>query len=148
MRVSDDKMTSATRVDDLMWKVNKLLTKKKNTILDEFELTCLQYDILSAIYHASNHNGIIQIVLSEKTQFAPMTTSIVLRCLEKRGLIKRDRRSMNPPTVEAQLTKTGKELYGLAQLKVDNMRRDLFRGLDQKQFKSQLIILSDKLNEI
>lgn len=136
-----------TQVDDLMWKVTKLLTKKKNVLLDEFELTCSQYDILSAIYHSSKNRGIIQIFLSEKTQIAPMTTSIVLRSLERRGLIKRERGVVNTRTVETQLTESGKFLYNRAQSKVEKMRKDLYRGLNQKELKSQLMILSSKLDE-
>lgn len=137
-----------THVDDLIWKIMKLLTKKKNVILSEFELTCLQYDILSAIYHASDKGEGIRIVLSEKTKIAPMTTSIVLRNLERRGLIQRVRAMTDADAcvVETQLTKSGKELYGLAQSKVEKMRKDLYRGLDQQELESQLMILSSKLD--
>ena len=137
-----------SRVDNLMWKVTKLLTKKKKMILDEFGLTCSQFDILTAIHHFSkSNNEVIQINLSEKTQIDPMTTSTVLRNLEKRGLIKRERGLINTRTVEVSLTREGKELYDKAQQKTEKMRTELYRNLDQKQFASQLLILSDKLNK-
>jgi len=137
-----------SQVDNLMWKVTKLLTKKKKMILDEFELTCSQFDILAAIYHFSgNKSEVIQVNLSEKTQIDPMTTSTVLRNLEKRGLIKRERGLINTRTVEVNLTTEGEELYNMAQQKIERMRVDLYQNLDRKQFASQLLILSDKLNK-
>jgi len=135
-----------SKVDNLMWKVTKLLTKKKKSILDEFDLTCSQFDILAALYQSSNDkNDMIQINLSEKTNIDPMTTSTVLRNLQKRGLIKRERGLINTRTVEVELTVSGKELYSRAQQKIENLRIELYKNLDQKQFTSQLLILSDKL---
>lgn len=137
-----------SRVDSLMWKVTKLLTKKKKMILDEFELTCSQFDILAAIhYFSKNNNEVIQINLSERTQIDPMTTSTILRNLEKRSLIKRERGLINTRTVEVKLTQTGKDLYTMARQKIETMRIDLYKNLDQKQFASQLSILSDTLNK-
>jgi len=138
-----------SRVDTLMWKVTRLLGKTKKTILDEFDLTCSQYEILAAIYQFSkDNNGVIQISLSERTQIDPMTTSTVLRNLEKRGLIKRERGLVNTRTVEVKLTKTGKEVYNCARKKIEQMREDIYQNLDQQQFTNQLLLLSDKLNKV
>jgi DNA-binding MarR family transcriptional regulator len=137
-----------SRVDNLMWKVTKLLHKKKKMILEEFDLTCSQFDILTAIYQASiNKEEVIQINLSEKTNIDPMTTSTILRNLQKRGLIRRERGLINTRTVEVELTESGKELYYMAQKNIEKMREDIYQHLDQKQFTSQLLILSDKLNK-
>ena len=137
-----------SRVDNLMWKVTKLLTKRKKAILEEFDLTCSQFDILAALYQSSVHkNDVIQISLSEKTNIDPMTTSTVLRNLQKRGLIKRERGLINTRTVKVELTDSGKELYKLAQLKIEKLRTELYQNLDQQQLTSQLLILSDKLNK-
>jgi len=135
-------------VDNLMWKVTKLLAKKKKMILEEFDLTCSQFDILSAIdYFSKNNCEVIQISLSERAQIDPMTTSTVLRNLQKRGLIKRERGLINTRTVEVTLTRKGKELYDRAQQKIENMRTEIYQNLDQQQLTSQLLILSDKLNK-
>jgi Transcriptional regulators len=137
-----------SQVDNLMWKVAKLLMKKKKKILDEVGLTCSQFDILAAIHSFSrDKNGVIQISLSEKAQIDPMTTSTVLRNLQKRGLIKRTRGMVNTRTVEVQLTEAGNELYKVAQRKIERMRIEIYQSLDQQQFTSQLLILSDKLNK-
>jgi len=136
------------RMDNLMRTVTKLLAKKKKAILDEFGLTCSQFDILTAIYQFSKSNTeIIQINLSEKTQIDPMTTSTILRNLQKRGLIKRERGLVNTRTIEVTLTIPGKELYQKAQQKIDKMVEEIYQSLDQQQFTSQLLILSNKLNK-
>jgi len=135
-----------SRVDNLMWKVTKLLTRKKKTILEEFNLTCSQFDILAAVYQSTKTNSdVIQICLSEKTQIDPMTTSTVLRNLQKRDLIKRERGLINTRTVEVTLTEDGKKLYLAAQHKLETMREHLYENLDQQQFTSQLLKLSDTL---
>lgn len=119
-------------------------------ILDEFELTCSQYDILAALYQSSMYddNGeVIQINLSEKTQIDPMTTSTILRNLQKKRLIKRERGLINTRTVEVELTPEGKELYNKAQHKIEKMRSDIYQSVDEKQFTSILLILTDRLNK-
>lgn len=138
-----------SRVDNLMWKVSKLLARKKRMILDEFGLTCSQYDILVAIDQLSkNKEEVIQVNLAEKAQIDPMTTSTVLRNLQKRGLAKRERGLVNTRTVEVELTQSGKELYFLAQQKLENMKQEIYQNLDQQQFTDQLLILSDELNKL
>ncbi|HCO67264.1 MAG TPA: MarR family transcriptional regulator [Dysgonomonas sp.] len=142
------KQRQFSRVDNLMWRVTKQLTKKKKMILDEFELTCSQYDILTAIdYFSNNKSEVIQVNLSERAQIDPMTTSTVLRNLQKRNLIKRERGLINTRTVEVSLTQKGRELYNEAQQKIEKMRADIYQNLDQQQLTSQLLILSDKLNK-
>lgn len=137
-----------SKVDNLMWKVTKLLMKKKKIILDKFDLTCSQFEILDAIYQFSKSgNEVIQINLSEKTQIDPMTTSTVLRNLEKRGLIKRERGLINTRTVEVELTELGKLLYNEAQEEINKGREYLYQNIDQKQLAAHLLKLSDKLNK-
>ncbi|MDU1906463.1 MAG: MarR family transcriptional regulator [Dysgonomonas sp.] len=137
-----------SRVDNLMWKVTRLLVKKKKAILDKFELTCTQFEILAAIYQISKENNeVIQINLSEKTQIDPMTTSTVLRNLQKRGLIKRERGLVNTRTVEVKITQAGKLLYNQAQKEIDKMRIDIYQDIDQSQLSSQLLKLSNILNK-
>lgn len=138
-----------SRVDSLMWDVTKLLFKRKRAILDRFALTCSQFEILAAINQLDrDHKEIIQINLSEKTHIDPMTTSTVLRNLQKRGLIRRERGLVNTRTVEVKLTPSGKKLYNTAQLEIDKMREDIYQNIDQKAFSMQLLKLSNKLNEL
>lgn len=136
-------------IDSLMWKVTKLLSKRKKKILDEFDLTCSQYDILAAIFQCSKtNNEVIQINLSERTQIDPMTTSSILRNLQKKGLIERERGLVNTRTVEVSLTDAGRNLYILAHKKISQMQDEVYQNLDQQVLASQLLLLSDKLNAV
>lgn len=144
----DVKERRISKVDNLMWKVTKLLIKKKKAILDKFDLTCSQFEILGAINQfLEENNEVIQINLSEKTQIDPMTTSTVLRNLQKRGLIQRERGLINTRTVEVKITNSGKDLYDRAQQEIGRMRHDLYQSVDEKQFTSILLLLTDRLNK-
>lgn len=148
MEAIEVKEKNFTRVDNLMWRVIRLLTKKKRIILDKFDLTCSQFEILGAIYQFSkDKNEIIQINLSEKTQIDPMTTSTVLRNLQKRGLIKRERGLVNTRTVEVDITESGRAIYENAQKEIEQMRKLLYNDIDQQRFSHLLLMLSDKLNK-
>lgn len=139
-----------SRIDNLIWRVTKQLTKSKKQILEQFDLTSSQFDIMAAIYQSKKEKGqgVIQIDLSTKTQIDPMTTSTILRNLQKRGLIRRERGLVNTRTVEVELTAAGEKLYELAQQKSDKMKEEIYQNLDQQKLASQLVKLSDKLNKL
>ncbi|SHF44439.1 DNA-binding transcriptional regulator, MarR family [Dysgonomonas macrotermitis] len=136
-------------VNSLMWQVIKQLTKIKKQDLDKFGLTCSQFEILSAIYHFSvNDEEIIQIDLSERTQIDPMTTSTILRNLQRKGFITRTRSPVNTRTIIVRITPLGEELYRKALSKVGKTSKLIYQNIDKKLLVSQLIILSDKLNKL
>ena len=138
-----------SRLDSLMSKISRSLGKTKKAILDEFELTCSQFEILSAIYQISlNNNEVIQIELAEKTQIDPMTTSTILRNLEKRELITRQRGLVNTRTVEVELTELGLKMYYEAQIKINQMQKEVYQNMDDQDFMNQLLLLSNKLNNV
>lgn len=136
------------RVDNLIWRVAKQLNKRKRAVLEEFDLTCSQYDLLAAIWQSTREKkGVIQVDLAERTQIDPMTTSTILRNLQKRNLIIRERGLVNTRTVEIELTYSGSRLYQMAKRQIDQMREETYQSVDQQQIISQLLILSNKLNK-
>lgn len=135
------------KMDILMWRVIKLLIKSKKHVLEKFGLTCSQFDILSAINYFSNiKTEIIQINLSEKADIDPMTTSTILRNLEKKGLITRARSTVNTRTVLVELTEDGLNLLKQATMQIKSSNTKIYEDLDKDRFTSQLLKLSDKLN--
>ena len=87
-------------IDHLFNQVIKLWTKRKKQVLDNCGLTHSQFEILSAIYHFTvSRQEIIQIDLSEKTGIDPMTTSTILRNLEKKQFVTRMRGTENTRVV-------------------------------------------------
>lgn len=135
------------KMDILMWRVIKLLIKNKKQVLDKFGLTCSQFDILCAVNYFSNFKTeIIQVNLSEKADIDPMTTSTILRNLEKKGLIARHRSTINTRTVLVELTDNGLCLLEQASMEIRSSSKKMYEDVDRDRLMSQLLKLSDKLN--
>lgn len=136
-------------VDILMGHVFKLWCRNKKQILEEFDLTGSQFDILFAIYQLSkNEKSIIQVDLSEKTGIDPMTTSTTLRNLEKKNLVIRSRDLVNTRVINVFITEEGKKLLHLAISKMESVCKALYRNIDQKNLENQLLQLSKELNKL
>lgn len=136
-------------MDILMWRVIKLFLKNKKQILDRLNLTCSQFEILSAIHYLQKFKaGIIQAELSERTGIDPMTTSTILRNLEKKELINRNRSIINTRTVEVMLTVDGLKLLEKAYQQIRSCSEHIYKDVNKKYLASQLAKLSDKLNKL
>jgi len=137
------------KMDMLMTHVSKLLAKNKRQILDKFELTCSQFDILTAIYYFTYKKvEIIQVDLSEKTGIDPMTTSTILRNLQKKGLITRNRSIVNTRTVIVELTQDGMAILEKASIQIKSSSDLIYKDINRNDLTSQLLKLSDKLNKL
>ncbi len=136
-------------VDSLIGHVFKLWIRNKKQILDEFGLTGSQYEVLSAIYNLSSlRKEIIQIDLSEEAGIDPMTTSTILRNLEKKEYIRRARGTVNTRIVIVELTEKGKCLYNLASSKVKAVSNTIYQNIDEQNLTRQLVLLSKELNKL
>lgn len=134
------------KLEVLTYKVSKMLHKRRSQILSDLELTCSQFYILSAIYQFSiQKREIIQIDLSNTTEIDPMTTSTILRNLQKKGLITRARGIINTRTVEIEFTTNGFELYKKAASKINSMHDTLYQNIDKKYLTSILDLLLNRL---
>lgn len=140
---------SILKLDILVWRVLKLFIKNKKRILTGLDLTFSQFEILLAIYYLQNVKPeVIQIDLSEKTSIDPMTTSTVLRNLQKKGLIIRKRSTVNTRTITVGLTTKGIKLLEKAYQHVEASNKVVYRGINKKQLMLQLAKLSEKLNKL
>lgn len=103
----------------LIWKVSKYWQRGKLRLLGEFGLTGSQLELLGAIYHMSRENTeATQIILSQETGIDPMTTSTILRNLQKKGLISRRESATDTRARIVEVTKSGSELFERAIAKV------------------------------
>lgn len=137
------------KMDILLWRVMKLLTRNKRHILDRFGLTCSQFEILSAIYYFSTlQEEIIQVNLAEKTYIDPMTTSTILRNLEKKGLIKRQRGRINTRTVIVELSPSGYDVIEEVSEQIRICNYQIYKDIDKNDLVVQLMRLTDKLNKL
>ena len=135
-------------VDSLLSYVFRLWFRSKKQILEEFGLTILQYEVLSAIADLSNRKKeIIQTDLSKETRICPMNISTILRSLEKNKLITRMRGTVDTRVVCVGLTESGKSLYQQASSRMSSSCSALYSNIDEKNLTIQLIKLSNELNK-
>jgi DNA-binding MarR family transcriptional regulator len=135
-------------IDALISHVLKLWSRSKKQILGEFGLTGSQFEILTALYDLSaSGRDIIQINLSEETGIDPMTTSSILRNLEKGCIITRVRGRIDTRVIYIGLTDHGKNLYKAASVKMANCCDNLYRNVNKENLTIQLLSLSRELNK-
>ena len=71
----------------LIWRIIKHWQRVKQKLLDEFGIIGSQMELLGALcYMAENKIEATQIILSQETEIDPMTTSTILRNLQKKDL--------------------------------------------------------------
>lgn len=130
----------------LIWRIIKLWQRGKFRIIDEFGFTVPQMEILGAIYHMSDRNeDITQIILSQETGIDPMTTSTILRNLEKKNLVTRTESKIDTRARVVKITDDGRALLLKAIEKVESIHEDLFSSIDEKALVTQLQILLRQL---
>ncbi|EGK01780.1 MULTISPECIES: MarR family winged helix-turn-helix transcriptional regulator [Dysgonomonas] len=133
----------------LIWRVSKFWQRGKHKVLDEFGLTTSQMELLGAIYHMSRQQKeATQIVLSQETEIDPMTTSTILRNLERKGLISRRESATDTRARIVELTEAGKELFEKAVAKVKSGQELLFKNIDVEVLKTQLSILLQEMDRL
>ncbi len=133
----------------LIWRVTKYWQRGKHKLLDEFGLTTAQLELLGAICHMSSHNiEATQIALSQETEIDPMTTSTVLRNLQKKGLISRRESTTDTRARIVELTTDGSELFAKAITKVKEGQDLLFENIDKELLKQQLQILLQEMDRL
>ena len=132
----------------LIWQITKFWQRGKHKSLEEFGLTSSQMEILGAVFHLTKTGKeITQIQLSQETSIDPMTTSTIIRNLQKKGLIDRKESKTDTRARIVELTNSGSELFYRAMTKVKTLQDELFSGMDVEALKAQLQILLDKLNK-
>ncbi len=133
----------------LIWRVSKYWQRGKHKLLDEFGLTGTQLELLGAIYHMSSQNTeATQILLSQETEIDPMTTSTILRNLEKKGLISRRESTTDTRARIVEVTEAGAELFVKAVTKVKEGQDLLFKNIDKKALTTQLQILLKEMDRL
>ncbi|WP_165026017.1 MULTISPECIES: MarR family winged helix-turn-helix transcriptional regulator [unclassified Dysgonomonas] len=132
----------------LIWRVSKFWQRGKHRVLEEFGLTGPQLEILGAIYHMTMCKiEITQIILSQETDIDPMTTSTIIRNLQKKGLISRRESKTDTRARIVGITDAGEQLFQRAITKVREIQEVLFEDIDKDALKTQLVILLNVLDK-
>lgn len=132
----------------LLWRVMRLWQREHQKYLDEFNTTVSQLELLGGIYYLNKHIGeVTQIVLSQQTGVDPMTTSTILRNLEKRGLVKRTASKVDTRARVVEATEAGNTLLFTAIKKMRLAQSELLKTVNQDAVKIELKKLLTELEK-
>ncbi len=133
----------------LIWQIMKSWQRGKHKLLDEFDLTGSQMEVLSAVYHlGQTEQEVTQIAISNVTNVDPMTTSTILRNLHKKKLIDRKASKIDTRARIVEITDEGVDLFLRAINKVHQSTDALLEHMDGNALKAQLRSLLDVLNKL
>ena len=144
----EDNTFSVEKAEDssgfLLWQVTNLWQREIKKTLEPFDLTHSQFVLLASTHWLTLHNeDVTQIVLSAHTKIDPMTTSTVLRTLQKKAFIQRREHKTDTRAKTVGLTPKGIEVIKKAVVAVENFNRTFFDVLGEnvKSFNKDLITL-------
>lgn len=130
--------------DFLLWQVYSQWQRGKNKTLEKYDLTSSQLTLLTAIYWLKQQKqDVTQILLSKTANIDRMTTSTVLRTLEKKGFVSRVEHSTDTRAKTVDLSASGKKITVTALQTVSEYNEKYFSelGTNAKTFNKMLITL-------
>lgn len=114
----------------LLWQVTNLWQREIKKVLEPLDLTHSQFVLMaSTLWLMQNNEAITQIVLSNHTKIDPMTTSTVLRTLQKKGFLGRQEHSTDTRAKTVVLTPIGIEVTKIAVKVVEEFDHNFFQQL-------------------
>ncbi|MEI6410180.1 MAG: MarR family transcriptional regulator [Bacteroidota bacterium] len=143
---SPDNTFSFEKAEDssgfLLWQVTNLWQREIRKALEKHDLTHAQYVLMASIHWLTLHKqDVTQVLLSSHTKIDPMTTSTVLRTLQKKGLVQRTEHLTDTRAKTVTLTESGKEVVKQAVKAVEKFDAAFFAPLgdDARDFNRKLI---------
>lgn len=148
---SKDNTFSVERADDstgfLLWQVTNLWQREIKKALEPYGLTHSQFVLLASIHWLTLQKQVVtQILLSNHTKIDPMTTSTVLRTLQKKGFLQRQEHSTDTRAKTVELTVSGKKIIKKAVLTVEKFDTEFFSILGNKtqEFNKNILTLLEQ----
>lgn len=143
--MKDEKVFSVDSVEEstgfLLWQVTNLWQREIRLALEKYDLTHSQFVLLASTLWLTRENQLVtQVILSGHTKIDPMTTSTVLRTLQKKGLLQRLEHPTDTRAKTVALTGAGLQITKLAVKTVEQFDHDFFSrlGADKKKFNAAL----------
>lgn len=133
----------------LLWQVTNLWQREIRKALEIYDLTHSQFVLLASIHWLTLHgNKVTQTLLSSHAKIDPMTTSTVLRTLQKKGFVMRQEHATDTRAKTVVLTIKGKEVTQRAVKTVELFDKEFFHIPDSKKkdFNMTLIKLINQGN--
>lgn len=130
--------------DFLLWQVYSQWQKGKNKVLEKHDLTSPQLTLLASIFWLKQQKQeVTQILLSNTANIDRMTTSTVLRTLQKKELITRVEHPTDTRAKTVDLSEIGKKITVTALQTVSKYNEKYFStlGTTTKTFNKSLLNL-------
>ncbi|SCA58373.1 Uncharacterized HTH-type transcriptional regulator YdcH [Chlamydiales bacterium SCGC AB-751-O23] len=116
----------------LLWQVSMKWQRKLSELLKNLDLTHAQFILLaSSCFLQISKKKVTQVKLAKFTQIDPMTTSQVLRTLEKKQLITRAKDPEDSRALIIKATEKGKKLAKKSIPIIEKADRDFFSKIKQ-----------------
>ncbi len=134
----------------LLWQVTTLWQRGIKKSLDSIDITHPQFVLLASLLWLSKHKeSVTQIDLSQHSKIDPMTTSTVIRTLERKQLIKRQEHHTDTRAKTISLTDNGLKITRQAVKIIEKFDADFFQSLDDKMldFNVELLKLLNSVQE-
>jgi DNA-binding MarR family transcriptional regulator len=148
---SEDNTFSVEKSEDstgfLLWQVTNLWQREIKKALEQYDLTHSQFVLMASIHWLTLHKKeVTQVVLSSHTKIDPMTTSTVLRTLQKKGLLQRQEHATDTRAKTVALTEDGIKIIKQAVKTVENFDKEFFNiiGDQTSSFNKTLLSLLTK----
>ncbi|HSZ71606.1 MAG TPA: MarR family transcriptional regulator [Cytophagaceae bacterium] len=149
----NDKVFSVKKAEDssgfLLWQVTTLWHRGIKKVLDRIDLTHPQFVILASLLWLSRQNeSVTQIDLSQHSKIDPMTTSTIIRTLERKQLIKRKEHDTDTRAKSVVLTSAGVKVTRQAVKIIEKFDTQFFNKLGGKKkvFNAGLLSLLNAEN--
>ena len=147
MKLEDNTFSTKNAEDSsgfLLWQVTNLWQREIKKSLEQYSITHSQFVLLASIHWLTLHEkDVTQILLSSHTKIDPMTTSTVLRTLQKKELVQRKEHITDTRAKTVSLTPDGINLIKKAVVTVENFDKHFFSvlGIQTKDFNAKLLTL-------
>jgi DNA-binding MarR family transcriptional regulator len=151
---SKDNIFSVKRAEDstgfLLWQVTNLWQREIKKALEQYDLTQSQFVLMASTHWLTiQQQQVTQVVLSNHTKIDAMTTSTVLRTLQKKRFIKRQEHTTDTRAKTVSLTALGKKTIMEAVVTVEKFDFGFFSPLSNKtkEFNRKLSLLLKQSTE-
>lgn len=125
----------------LLWQVTMLWQRTIKRELDKLDLTHTQFVLLSVLNHLSkSKDTITQVDVAENSKIDRMMTSKVLRALEDKGFIKREKHPTDTRAITLTLKKEGFKVVQKAIPIVEDIDAEFF-GASGKSICNELVLV-------
>lgn len=132
MNLADDQGIDP-RLSYMVARLDRLLRTKLSEVLAEFDLSVPQYTVLSVL---ARRSGLSNAQLARRAYVTPQAMHQILRSLETKGLVEREKSAEHGQIRLASLTPSGLRMLERCDPSVDELEDEVFAHLSENDRKA------------